>query len=219
MATTGHGDILTPDDSTGFDVPVVMRDMALSLEPRVLDQYASKSARNTATSALTTAGKRVVCWVDGNVGLCGHDGSAWVNLSPPKRYGFDHGYGTGAVANPSSTYTDPSPLVITNVVNGQTIDLEIQASIRVDGSTRQSILIGATATNALQTTQALVPTIVSLTAAGTENEYATYTRKMGFYCDTGTVSISLTIACGSGSPRIVMNQAQMWATLYPASAA
>lgn len=217
--TTTYGGVITPGGGDDDDPAAYLLAMAQSFDPHLVQQFASKAARNTATASHVAAGKRVVCFVDGGVGLCAHNGSAWVNLNPPVVHRLDHSFGTGAAVPPGGSYTDPTPLSIPAVTNGQVIDLEIQASIRIDGTSRQSILIGATPTNAIQQTQGLVPVLAQQDAAGTGDEYVTYTRKMSFYCDNGTVTLGMNVQCGAGANRLVMNQAQMWAYLYPMDAA
>jgi hypothetical protein len=217
--TVGWDGAVVPDEDDDFDVPVDMLAYANAVRGFHVKNFVNKAARNTAAAALP-AGHRAVCWVDGNVGLCAYDGSGWVNLSPYKRYSFDHSYGSGAVATPGGSYTDPSGLALPDLVNSQEIEVDIQASVRIDGSTRQSIDIKAVADNGtLQSTQALTPIIYQQDESGSDNEYITYTRKMMFYANTGDTTLQLQIVCGAGADRLVMSQAQMWAKVYPIDAA
>jgi hypothetical protein len=220
MAETAHGDIVTPDGGSDFKVPLVMLAMANSLDPRVIGQYASKGARDLATAAHISDGERVVAWVDGGVGLCAHNGTAWVNLSPPTVTVGSRNYGDGQRVDASEAWVDPTAAVtLAGVVNGQVMDIRAHAPIRVDGSTRQSSQFNVSVTNAsLLGTPTFAPEMLVQASTNT-NEYHTADFEGRFYCSGGTVTVKFALAAGSGTPDLVMQQAQCWVTLFPVDAA
>jgi hypothetical protein len=217
MADTAHGDIVYPLGGDDFSVPGAMLAMANSLDPRVIGQYASVSARNTATSALTGAGKRVVAWVDGNVGLCAHNGTTWVNLSPST-------VAVGAQVliqrvTPGLSWVAPTAAVTTvTLVNGQYVDVRASASIRVDGSLRQTCQFGVSVTNAiLSGTPPLAPEMLQQ-SFGDGQEWHTSNFEARYYAAGGAMTVKFALQAGAGGNDLVIQQAQCWVTVHPAPA-
>lgn len=94
MGYTTFGGVRYWEPTEAASVHGASNAQALSLEPKVIGQFATTVARNAAAAALIAAGKKGFhAWVDG-VGECVYDGSDW-RVMPLRGLNYNIGVGEG----------------------------------------------------------------------------------------------------------------------------
>ena len=105
MPTTSNG-IVVPAGSVAPNVPTVLQAMADSFNSKLVGQFASTSARDTALAAEMAAGTKMLALITSN-GPCWFNGTTWEWIgSPPTPITYLTGFGVSSdlnSANPTWT--------------------------------------------------------------------------------------------------------------------
>lgn len=208
MSSVLYGNVQVPTSGDVFDVPADMAKLATDLRPLVRPWYASDAA---ADSALTGKVAGQPARINGKNKVW--TGSVWAFTEP---YGasVNCGFGTGAVANPGSNFTDSANVLTLPFMHaGRRIHCELEAYITVDGTGPQTVRLDIATTQLTRFTPAtdydrMIP-------ADTAANYRYMSRNFELQANgssNGTVQFSMT--AGGGPQRLVCLFAVVRVTVF-----